>query len=79
MLVLEPDVLVCDEPTTLLDLSNKRHFVRVLQELPQQIVMVTHDLDLLHGFDRVIVLDRGRVVADGPPGTALPRYRELIA
>jgi biotin transport system ATP-binding protein len=78
MLVLEPDVLVCDEPTTLLDLRNKRNFVETLGRLPQQIVLVTHDLDLLDDFDRVIVLDEGRVVADDRPETALRSYRELI-
>ncbi|GAA2777654.1 ABC transporter ATP-binding protein [Saccharopolyspora taberi] len=78
MLVLEPDVLVCDEPTTLLDLRNKRHFAEVLGGLRQQVVMVTHDLELLHDFDRVVVLDEGRVVADDVPAAALPRYRELI-
>lgn len=78
MLVLEPDVLVCDEPTTLLDLRNKRHFVDLLGRLPQQIVLVTHDLDLLDGFDRIVVLDEGRVVADDVPGAALPHYRKLI-
>ncbi|MFR9731575.1 energy-coupling factor ABC transporter ATP-binding protein [Saccharopolyspora sp. MS10] len=77
MLVLEPDVLVCDEPTTLLDLRNKRHFVELLQQLPQQVVLVTHDLHLLDGFDRVVVLDEGRVVADDTPAPALARYREL--
>jgi biotin transport system ATP-binding protein len=78
MLVLEPDVLVCDEPTTLLDLRNKRHFVEVLEGLPQQVVLVTHDLDLLGGFDRVVVLDAGKVVADDEPAAAIPYYRELI-
>ena len=78
MLVLEPDVLVCDEPTTLLDLRNKRHFGEVLAGLEQQVVLVTHDLDLLAGFDRVIVLDRGRVVADDVPEAAVGFYRELI-
>ncbi|WP_406692511.1 ABC transporter ATP-binding protein [Saccharopolyspora sp. ID03-671] len=78
MLVLEPDVLVCDEPTTLLDLRNKRHFAEVLSGLEQQVVLVTHDLDLLDGFDRVIVLDRGRVVADDVPDRAVGFYRELI-
>lgn len=79
MLVLEPDVLVCDEPTTLLDLRNKRRFTELLQQLPQQIVLVTHDLDLLEGFDRVIVLDAGTIAADESPRTALRRYRDLIA
>lgn len=78
MLVLEPDVLVCDEPTTLLDLRNKRHFAEVLAGLEQQVVLVTHDLDLLAGFDRVVVLDRGRVVADDVPEAAVGFYRELI-
>lgn len=78
MLVLEPDVLVCDEPTTLLDLRNKRHFAEVLSGLEQQVVLVTHDLDLLTGFDRVIVLDHGRVVADDVPEAAVGFYRELI-
>lgn len=78
MLVLEPDVLVCDEPTTLLDLRNKRHFADVLAGLPQQVVLVTHDLDLLDGFERVVVLDEGRVVADDTPAPALRHYRELV-
>ncbi|MEV0596350.1 energy-coupling factor ABC transporter ATP-binding protein [Nonomuraea cavernae] len=78
MLVLEPAVLVCDEPTTLLDLRNKRRFVDLLAELEQQVVLVTHDLDLLGGFDRVIVLDAGRVVADDAPEPALRHYRKLV-
>nr|WP_042185388.1 ABC transporter ATP-binding protein [Kibdelosporangium sp. MJ126-NF4]CEL16532.1 ATPase component BioM of energizing module of biotin ECF transporter [Kibdelosporangium sp. MJ126-NF4]CTQ90485.1 ATPase component BioM of energizing module of biotin ECF transporter [Kibdelosporangium sp. MJ126-NF4] len=78
MLVTEPDVLVCDEPTTLLDLRNKRQFVHRLEALPQQIVLVTHDLDLLERFDRVIVLDDGHVVADDQPEAALRHYRKLI-
>jgi biotin transport system ATP-binding protein len=78
MLVLEPDVLVCDEPTTLLDLRNKRHFVEILKTLEQQVVLVTHDLDLLADFDRVVVLDAGQVVADDEPAAAIPYYQELI-
>lgn len=77
MLVLEPDVLVCDEPTTLLDLRNKRHFMELLRELPQQVLLVTHDLHLLEDFERVVVLDQGRVAADDAPDAALARYREL--
>ncbi|KMS84724.1 energy-coupling factor ABC transporter ATP-binding protein [Prauserella rugosa] len=78
MLVLDPDVLVCDEPTTLLDLRNKRRFTELLTGLRQQIVLVTHDLDLLDDFDRVLVFDAGRVVADDEPRPALRYYRELV-
>ncbi|SDR20982.1 energy-coupling factor ABC transporter ATP-binding protein [Actinopolyspora saharensis] len=78
MLVLEPDVLVCDEPTTLLDLRNKRLFVERLHTLQQRVVLVTHDLELLDDFERVVVLDQGGVVADDEPAAALRHYRELV-
>ncbi|WP_181784898.1 energy-coupling factor ABC transporter ATP-binding protein [Pseudonocardia pini] len=79
MLALDPDVLVCDEPTTLLDLRNTRRFAEILAELRQQVLVVTHDLDLLADFDRVVVLDGGKVVADDTPGPAIRYYRELVA
>jgi biotin transport system ATP-binding protein len=79
VLVMRPARIVFDEPTTLLDLVNTRRVARVIEELPQQVVVVTHDLDLLEGFDRVLVVDRGRVVDDGPPDTAVAAYRSLMA
>jgi len=77
VLVTEPLVLVCDEPTTLLDLRNTEQVAALLADLPQQVVLVTHHLDLLEAFDRVLVVDEGRIVHDGTPGTALPFYRDL--
>ena len=77
MLALDPDVLVCDEPTTLLDLRNTRRFAEIVAGLRQQVLLVTHDLDLLAGFDRVVVLDEGRVVADDEPEPAVRYYRKL--
>lgn len=79
VLVMEPECVVFDEPTTLLDLRNKRMMLRVLEDLPQTAVVVSHDLDMLAGFERVLVLDQGRVVADGPPELAVPRYREMMS
>lgn len=79
VLVMEPAYIVFDEPTTLLDLRNKRMMVDVLAGLPQTAIVVSHDLDMLDGFDRVLVFDRGRIVADAPPGEAVPRYREMMA
>ncbi len=78
MLVTEPAVVVCDEPTTLLDARNARRVGELLAALPQQVVLVTHHLDQLEGFDRVVVVDEGRVVADGAPSTALDAYRLLV-
>ncbi len=79
VLVMEPDYLVLDEPTTLLDLRNKRRIAAALDGLNEAVVMVTHDLDLVAGFDRVIVIDQGRVAADDRPEPALARYRAMMA
>jgi biotin transport system ATP-binding protein len=79
VLVTEPEVLVCDEPTTLLDLRNSERVAALLRDLQQQVVLVTHHLDLLGGYDRVLVVDEGRVVHDGTPVSAVPFYRQLSA
>lgn len=78
VLITEPAIMVLDEPTTLLDLRNRRAVMRVVAGgLPQQVVLVTHDLDVLADFDRVLVIDEGRIVADDTPGPALAAYRRL--
>lgn len=77
VLVGEPAVLVADEPTTLLDARNSLRIRRLLAGLDQQIIMVTHDLEFLEDFERVIVIDSGRVCADGAPAAAIAAYREL--
>jgi biotin transport system ATP-binding protein len=79
VLVMEPAYVVFDEPTTLLDLRNKRKIVEIVAGLPQTAVFISHDLDLLGGFDRVLVFDGGRVVADDRPGPAIARYIELMS
>jgi biotin transport system ATP-binding protein len=78
VLVMRPARIVFDEPTTLLDLVNTSRVASVIEELDQQVVVVTHDLELLDGFDRVLVIDEGRVVADGPPDTSVAAYRALM-
>lgn len=79
VLVMDPAYVVLDEPTTLLDLRNKRRITRLLNELDQTIVHVTHDLDQITDYDRVIVIDEGRVACDGTPAQAIPFYKELMA
>jgi biotin transport system ATP-binding protein len=79
VLVTEPEVLVCDEPTTLLDLRNSRDVAELLAGLPQRVVLVTHDLDMLRGWRRVLVVDEGRIVADGPAAESVAHYRVLMA
>lgn len=77
VLVTEPDVIVADEPTTLLDLRNRAMVAETFAELPQQLVVVTHDLDLVADVDRVLVVDGGRVVVDDSPSVALDAYRRI--
>ncbi len=79
VLVTEPSVLVLDEPTTLLDLRNARKVAGHLEELDQQVVLVTHHLELLAGFDRVLVFDEASLVHDSTPDDAVAFYRKLMA
>ncbi len=78
VLALEPTVVVADEPTTLLDRANTRRVGDTLFGLDQQLVLVTHDLDLAARCDRVLVVDAARVVADGSPSDAIAHYTGLV-
>ena len=79
MLAVEPDVLVADEPTTLLDLANTRRVGELLMGLEQQLVLVTHDLDLARRCDRVLVVADARVVFDGPAAAAVDHYVSRVS
>jgi biotin transport system ATP-binding protein len=74
VLAVDPAILVADEPTTLLDLANTRRVADLLFGLDQQLVLVTHDLDLARRCDRVLVVDSARVVYDGAPAAAVDHY-----
>lgn len=78
VLVAEPAIIVADEPTTLLDARNSLLVERHFAELGQQLVLVTHRLESVESFDRVLVVDEGRIVADGPPAGSLDAYRALV-
>ncbi|MBO6827670.1 MAG: ABC transporter ATP-binding protein [Sneathiella sp.] len=77
VLVMQPDIIILDEPTTLLDLRNKARLMETVNSLPQQILMVTHDLELLDGFDRVLMFHEGRLYQDGSPPDVIKTYREI--
>ncbi|WP_294227264.1 ATP-binding cassette domain-containing protein [uncultured Shimia sp.] len=79
VLVMTPDILVMDEPTTLLDLRNKRRIARAVAALDQMVITVTHDLDLITDYDRVIAIDEGRIFADGAPQDVIPTYEKLMS
>lgn len=74
VLVMEPELIIADEPTTLLDLRNRTRIAREFAALDQPLIVVTHDLELLSGFDRVLCVDGGRIVDDGSPGEVIDGY-----
>ena len=79
VLVMEPTYVVLDEPTTLLDLRNKRRITQAIEALEQTVILASHDLDLLTDFDRVIVFDGGRIAIDDIPSVAIPHYVKLMS
>ncbi|GAA3965989.1 ABC transporter ATP-binding protein [Gordonia caeni] len=79
IMVIGPSILIADEPTTMLDLRNANMLRDVLGGLDEQLVVLTHHLDLLADYDRVLVLDDGRVVADDEPAPAIAYYRSLMS
>jgi biotin transport system ATP-binding protein len=78
-LATDPAILVADEPTTLLDLANSRLVADVLLALPQQLLLVTHDLDLAERCERVLVIEDARVVFDGPAVAGVAHYRASVS
>ncbi|MDX6805654.1 ABC transporter ATP-binding protein [Terrihabitans rhizophilus] len=73
-----PSILLLDEPFSSLDLPTRLDLRRRLRALPQRVVMVTHDFDLLRDFDRLIWLEAGRVRMDGAPDGVLPAYFDSV-
>lgn len=67
VLSMQPKVLALDEPTSGLDPRARRRLIDLLQTLPQTMIAATHDMWLVAElFPRAVILDEGRVVADGP-------------
>ncbi len=68
VLALDPSYLILDEPASMLDSAGRREFEGVLQRLRgegRSILLITHDLSMIAGADRVVVLDRGGVAFSG--------------
>jgi len=79
VLVTKPDVLIMDEPTNQLDLRNRGLVERTVDGLSENVIVISHDLDLIAGFDRVLLFHEGRLAVDGHPGETIARYREIAA
>jgi cobalt/nickel transport system ATP-binding protein len=67
VLACEPSVLVLDEPSANLDPRGRRRLIQLIERLPCTKLIATHDLELvLELCPRVVLLDTGQIVADGP-------------
>ncbi len=78
ILAMEPEAILMDEPTSALDPYNRRMIIRTICALPQTKLITSHDLDMiLDTCSRVLLLDRGELVADGPAERIL-RDRDLL-
>lgn len=77
VLATEPDLVVADEPTTLLDLHNARRIADLLLGLDVPVVIVTHDLELAARCDEVVLFVDGTVDSVGEPGEVIERYRRM--
>ncbi len=77
-LLLDPPIVVFDEPTSHMDISSeailKKRFERFLAG--KTVVLITHRASLLSLIDRLIILDKGKVVADGPKDQVLASLKQ---
>ncbi|HEY2618331.1 MAG TPA: ABC transporter ATP-binding protein [Acetobacteraceae bacterium] len=82
-LLKDAPILLLDEATSALDSESERAIQDALDRLMQgrTVIAIAHRLATLKSFDRIIVMDRGHIVDDGPPGVLAARpgpYRDLL-
>lgn len=79
VLVTAPDIVIMDEPTNQLDLKNRNIVERTIHDLEENVIVVSHDLTLLSGFDRVLLFHQGKLVDDGPANETIAHYLALVS
>jgi biotin transport system ATP-binding protein len=73
--ITEPELLVVDEPTALLDAANTRRVAdHLLEDIPQQLVLVTHDMRLAGRCDVAVRFEDGGILECGDPRRVIERY-----
>ncbi len=81
VLAMEPDVLVLDEVTAMLDPEGRREVLETVHRLNRErgmtVVLITHHMSEVEKADRVIVMEKGVIVMDGTPKEIFPRVEEL--
>ena len=78
-LAMEPELVIYDEPSASLDIRSRRRLISLLKQSRETVLVASHDLELiLEVCNRVLLMDAGRIVADGPPAQ-LMADEELMA
>ena len=78
VLVMQPRVMLLDEPAAFLDMKSKARFMEILKTLDQTRIVATHDPALAEAVsDRVIVLEDGCVIDDGPAAEVIARQNYI--
>ena len=83
VIAMAPRCIVLDEPTAMLDPIGRAEVMKTIRELNRSsgvtVVLITHHMDEAAQADRLVVMAKGRVVADGPPREVFQRVEELKA
>ena len=83
VIAMEPRCVVLDEPTAMLDPTGRADVLRTIKALNQErgvtVVLITHHMDEAAQADRLVVMSKGRVVADGVPKEVFSHVEELKA
>lgn len=77
VLVTQPKILILDEPTNQLDLRNRNLVERTMAAMDENLIVISHDLALVEGFDRVLLFSGGKLVGDGNPSDVIAQYKKL--
>ena len=78
ILAMEPDIIIMDEPSVALDPRNRKNLIGILNEIDSLKLITSHDLDfIMDTCERTILIDEGRVIADGDTDVIL-RDEELL-
>ena len=80
-IALKPDLLICDEAVSALDLSIRAQVLDLLEDLKRKLglslLFISHDLGVVRRIaDRIVVINRGRIIEEGPCGQVLKAPRE---
>ena len=75
VLIMNPGLLLLDEPFSSLDLPTRSRLLRLIDQRPERVIMVTHEPESLTDFDRVIWIHEGVVRQDGKPDEVIAEYR----